>query len=106
MREILRRPTIAWATVQGWRAGRSCLPADDAKMLAAYIRARAEPGIELAKALEDYAAKRLAEGRRARGFQVVRERDGPGSPPRYARWRGGRPRPIAPSEPLCRRRSW
>jgi hypothetical protein len=97
VREILRRPTIAWATVQGWRAGRSCLPADDAKMLAAYIRARAEPGIELAKELEDYAAKRLAEGRPARGFEVVRERDGTGSPPRDARWRGGR---------RSRRRSW
>jgi len=29
---------------------------------------------------------------RARGWQVVRERDGPGSEPRDARWRGGRPR--------------
>ena len=92
VREILRRPTIAWATVQGWRAGRSRLPADDADMLAAYIRARAEPGIDLAKELENYAAKRRAEGRRARGFQVVRERDGPGSTPRDARWQGGRPR--------------
>jgi hypothetical protein len=92
VREILRRPTIAWATVQGWRAGRSSLPAEDAEMLAAYIRARAEPGIDLAKELENYAAKRRAEGRRARGFQVVRERDGTGSIPRDARWRGGRPR--------------
>ena len=96
VREILRRPTIAWATVQGWRAGRSRLPADDAEMLAAYIRARAKPGIELAQELEDYAAKRRAEGWRARGFQVVRERDGPGSPPRDARWHGGRRRPPAP----------
>ena len=96
VREILRRPTIAWATVQGWRAGRSRLPADDAEMLAAYIRARAKPGIELAQELEDYAAKRRAEGWRARGFQVVRERDGPGSPPRDARWHGGRRRQMVP----------
>ena len=96
VREILRRPTITWATVQGWRAGRSSLPAEDAEMLAAYIRARAEPGIDLAKELENYAAKRRAEGRRARGFQVVRERDGPGSQPRDARWHGGRRKQIAP----------
>src|SRR5262249_6121916 len=38
VREILRRPSIAWATVQGWRAERSRVPADDAERLAVYIR--------------------------------------------------------------------
>jgi hypothetical protein len=94
VREILHRPSIAWATVQGWRAERSRMPAHDAEMLARYIRSRAEAGIALAHALDDYAAKRRAVGRRARGFEVVRERDGPGSPPRDARWRGGRRRPL------------
>jgi hypothetical protein len=72
------------------------LPAHDAEILAIYIRSRAEPGIELAKELENYAAKRRAEERRARGFEVVRERDGPGSPPRDARWHGGRRKPMPP----------
>jgi hypothetical protein len=74
------------------------MPANDAEMLAIYIRSRAEAGIALAQELENYAAEQRAEGRRARGFEVVRERDGPGSTPRDARWRGGRRRPIAPNE--------
>jgi hypothetical protein len=76
VREILRRPTIAWATVQGWRADRSCMPSDDAEMLARFIRWRAEQGMALAKELEEYAAKRRAEPRRPRGFEVVRDRGG------------------------------
>lgn len=38
-----------------------------------------------------YDARKAAEQRRkARGFEVVRERDGPGTWPRDARWKGGR----------------
>lgn len=38
-----------------------------------------------------YAARKAGERpRMARGFQVVMERDGPGSLPRDGRWRGGR----------------
>jgi hypothetical protein len=100
IREILHRPNIAWATIQGWRADRSRLPADDAEMLARFIRPRAENGLALAKALEEYAAKRRAEPRRARGFEVVRARDGPGSPPRDGRNRRGRPRSWSTNAPL------
>ena len=87
VREILGRPTIAWATVQGWRAERSRMPADAAERLAHFIRARSEHGIALARELEAYAAQRRAEPRKPRGFQIVRERDGV---VRDGRWRGGR----------------
>ena len=90
VREILGRPSIAWATVQGWRAERSRMPADYAERLAIYIRVRSEHGMALARELEEYVAKRRAEPRRPRGFQIVRERDGV---VRDGRWRGGRRRP-------------
>jgi hypothetical protein len=92
IREVLGRPTIAWATVQGWRAGRSRISADDAERFAHFIRARSEHGLSIAGELEEYVAKRRAEPRRPRGFQVVRKRDGPGSIPRDGRNRRGRPK--------------
>jgi hypothetical protein len=52
------------------------MPSDDAEMLARFIRWRAEQGMALAKELEEYAAKRRAEPRRPRGFEVVRDRGG------------------------------
>jgi hypothetical protein len=93
LREVLGRPTIAWATVQGWRAERSRIPADDAERLAHFIRARSEHGLALAKELYEYSAQRRAEPRRPRGFQIVRERDGVMTD---GRWRGGRPRAGQP----------
>ena len=65
------------------------MPADDAQLLAYYIRARAEEGLALARELEEYAAKRRAEGRRPRGFQIVKDWDGTGIKT-DRRWRGGR----------------
>jgi hypothetical protein len=76
IREVLGRSTIAWATVQGWRAGRSRISADDAQRFAHFIRTRSERGLELATELEAYAAARRAEPRRPRGFEVVRDRGG------------------------------
>ena len=71
IREILGRPTVAWATVQGWRAERSRMPAADALRLAGHIRARAEHGLGLAEELERYAEQRQAEPRRLTGFCAV-----------------------------------
>jgi hypothetical protein len=76
IREVLKRPTVAWATVQGWRAGRSRISADDAERFAHFIRTRSERGLALAQELEEYAAKRRVEPRRPRGFEIVRDRDG------------------------------
>jgi hypothetical protein len=76
IREVLGRPTIAWATVQGWRAGRSRISADDAQRFAHFIRMRSQHGLVLAQELEEYAAKRRAEPRRPRGFEIVRDRGG------------------------------
>jgi len=69
----------SYSAIKGWRTGRRRMPADYAELLGRYIRTRAERGLELAKELDDYAAKRRAEPRRPRGFEVVRERDGIGS---------------------------
>lgn len=87
--EILGRPSLAWATVQGWRAERSRLPAEDAERLAQFIRSRSQQGLSLTQELEDYAAKRRTQPRSTRGFQVVKDWDGTGVL-RDARWRGGR----------------
>jgi hypothetical protein len=67
------------------------MPADDAERLAHFIRTRSERGMELAKELEDYAAKRRAEPRQARGFEIVKDWDGAGIET-DRRWRGGKGR--------------
>lgn len=71
IREILGRPEIAWATIQGWRAERSRMPASDAEKLADFIRTRSEKGLALAKELEDYAMQRRAAPRRLYGCCAV-----------------------------------
>jgi hypothetical protein len=48
-----------------------------------------EEGLALATELEEYAKKQRAEGRRPRGFEIVKDRDGTGGMT-DCHWRGGR----------------
>ena len=68
------------------------MPAYMARLLAERLRVHAALANALAEEADYYALREERKPRQARGFQVVRERDGPGSAPRDGRWRGGRPR--------------
>jgi hypothetical protein len=80
---------VTYSAVKGWRTGRRHMSAAYVEVLAHSIRCRAEQGLALAQELDDYAAKRRAEPRRAGGFQIIKDWDGSGLL-RDARWRGGR----------------
>ena len=78
------------ACVRAYVKGQNRLPVQVALTLAAYIETRASAGLALAAELRTYAANFTGgRGKRPTGWQVVRERDGPGSVPR-----DGRPRRI------------
>ncbi len=66
------------------------MPAYMARLLAERLRVHAAVAIALAEEADDYARREERKPRLARGWQEVRERDGPGSAPRDGRWRGGR----------------
>ena len=87
--EILGRPI---STARSWTNGRRKMPAYMAKLLAERLRAHAAVANALADDADYYALREERKPRLARGWQVIRERDGPGPPPRDARWRHGRPR--------------
>lgn len=87
--QLLRRPK---PTAASWLAGRRQMPVPEIQALAEVLRADGQLLIGIASNMLHAAEIKQARPRHARGFQVVKERDGPGSTPRDARWRGGRPK--------------
>ena len=87
--QLLRRPK---PTVASWLAGRRQMPASEMLALAEVLRTDGQFLIGIASNVLHAAEIKQARPRHARGFQVIKERDGPGSMPRDARWRGGRPK--------------
>lgn len=69
-----------------WLLERHVMPRDVAIRIATYIESRCDAGLKIARELREYAEK-VPEQRPARGFRVVRERDGKGSEPRDGRRR-------------------
>jgi hypothetical protein len=83
---LTKRPK---GTAASWLAGRRGMPAPEMQLLANVLR---DAGRELASvgAVVSHSAElKRSQGRRARGFQVVKDWDGTGIM-RDARWHGGR----------------
>ena len=80
------------ATCRSWLEGLRGTPPEVMDALAAVLRGHAAQSLALAESLNREADRAKAKPWKARGWQVVKERDGPGSWPRDARNRMGRPR--------------
>ena len=83
---------VAKATARDWRRDRRRAPKPVLKRLRELAQIRAAECGVLCRDLDNAIARREGEFIPRRGFMEVRERDGPGSVPRDARWRGGRRR--------------
>ncbi len=80
-------------TVRSWRKGYRRAPLSVLRQVRLKLQARAAECNDIWRQLGIEIARREGEApRRPRGFMEVRERDGPGSMPRDARNRRGRPR--------------
>jgi hypothetical protein len=84
------------ATARSWRQGRRRPPKPVLERVRLMLQARAAQCNELWREYGIEIARRDGEPLRRRGFMEVRERDGPGSVPRDARNRLGRPKKILP----------
>lgn len=76
-------------TVASWLSGRRRMPADKMAKLAKSLLDHPEPLRGFGEGLAYAAEKARARGRRARGFQIVKDWDGTGFMT-DRRWRGGR----------------
>jgi hypothetical protein len=87
---------VAKATARSWRRGHRRAPLPVLRQLRLMLQLRC---VECNVLLRDFGieiARREGEPPRRRGFMEIRERDGPGTVPRDARHRRGRPKRIAP----------
>jgi hypothetical protein len=83
---------VAKATARDWRRDRRRAPKPVLKQLRELAQVRAAECCEICRDLDNAIARRDVEFIPRRGFMEVRERDGPGSVPRDARNRLGRPK--------------
>lgn len=77
---------VGVAGISRWPSSPGRMPSDAAIRIATYIESRCDAGLKIARELREYAEK-VPEKQPARGFRVVRERDGAGSEPRDGRRR-------------------
>ena len=87
---------VAKATARDWRRDRRRAPKPVLKRLRELAQIRAVECWGICRDIDNAIARRDVEFIPRRGFMEIRERDGPGSVPRDARWRGGRPRKDTP----------
>jgi hypothetical protein len=80
------------ATARSWRQGHRRAPVRVLRELRLQLQARGAECSSLCREFDIAIARREGEPPRRRGFMEIRERDGPGSVPRDARNRLGRPR--------------
>ena len=83
---------VAKATARDWRRDRRRAPKPVLKRLRELAQIRAAECGVLCRDLDNAIARRDGEFIPRRGFMEIRERDGPGSVPRDARNRLGRPK--------------
>jgi len=83
---------VAKATARDWRKDRRRAPKPALKQLRELAQIRAAECGVLCRDLDNAIARREVEFIPRRGFMEIRERDGPGSVPRDARNRLGRPK--------------
>ena len=89
---LARSCGVAKATARDWRKDRRRAPKPALKQLRKLAQIRAAECCEICRDLDNAIARRDVEFIPRRGFMEVRERDGPGSVPRDARNRLGRPK--------------
>ena len=80
------------STCYSWVNGTRTPPPDVLDSLVGFLRRHGAISLALADSLDREGEKARATLRVARGWQIVKERDGPGSIPRDARNRRGRQR--------------
>ena len=89
---LARFSGAAKATARDWRKDRRRPPKPVLKRLREEAQRRAAECCEICRDLDNAIARRDVEFIPRRGFMEIRERDGPGSVPRDARNRLGRPK--------------
>jgi hypothetical protein len=80
------------ATARSWRQGHRRAPLPVVRRIHRLLQERAAECNDLWRLLGIEIVRREGEPPHRRGFMEIRERDGPGSVPRDARWRSGRRR--------------
>jgi hypothetical protein len=80
------------STAKSWATGRRRAPIVKLKILRDLLKGRQAAFFELIAELDLTVMRREVEPKRRTGFNEIRERDGPGTPPRDGRNRLGRPR--------------
>jgi len=89
---LARACSVPKETARSWRQGHRRAPLSVLRQLHLMLQARAAECNSLWREFGIEIARRQGEPPHRRGFMEIRERDGPGSVPRDARNRSGRPK--------------